>query len=312
LGTATVIYLHRNVDEPDPERWILTTDALDSEWHGGWEEVVARRILSCPVVVFAGLGSPAAVLTETVTRVRAAVNPGQHEVFVVDPSTTTAFEAALDLPADAHVQSGWCTFMAEMAERLLAEFTADLEAAGRAICVDHSWTGEADHLQALCERLHGLGVVAVGKVRARWLLDPQQYLPDDARRPLVADLLLGIGLVERGAHVKARFREDGVAELLRDGALVGSVLPASGSGTLRWSALEARVLQEIERMSATARPEHIVVCGVQGQPSAQAAPPEDLVNGDAGDDIVQGFQRPPILAADEIRSDPSIARRLVA
>lgn len=65
LGTATVIYLHRNVDEADPERWILTAEALEHEWEGHWEEVIAHRVLSCPVVVFAGLGSPAAVLTKT-------------------------------------------------------------------------------------------------------------------------------------------------------------------------------------------------------------------------------------------------------
>ena len=73
LGTKAIIYLHRNVNEQDEERWILRKEALDDEWRNNWESVVANRIAASPVVVFAGLGSPAAVLTETVGRVRGVV-----------------------------------------------------------------------------------------------------------------------------------------------------------------------------------------------------------------------------------------------
>ena len=312
LGTATVIYLHRNVDEADPERWILTAEALEHEWEGHWEEVVAHGVLSCPVVVFAGLGSPAAVLTKTVTRVRDAVDENQHHVFVVDPAATTDFEAALHLPDTAHVQSGWSKFMEEMAKRLLAELTTELEAAGRELCARHSWDGEADHLAALSDRLHNMGVIALGRVRAKWLLDTQQYAPDDSRRPLIADLLLGLGLIERAASVEAHFREDGLVELYSGGVICGRLLLASGSGTLRWSALEASVLEVLGRISTTVRPKHVLVSGVVGHRPPAPAPPENLVMGDVEDDIVLGSQRPRILAVDEIRSDPSIAEGLVA
>lgn len=312
LGTATVVYLHRSVEELDLERWILTVEALETEWQNRWQEVVARRVMSCPVVVFAGLGSPAAVLTETVTRVRHALNPSQHQVYVVDPAATTQFEAALDLPADAHLRTGWSDFMEKVAQRLLAEFRSGLESVGGALCADHSWTDEAAHLPDLCERLHSVGLVAIGKIRAKWLLENQQYSPDDARRPLIADLLLGVGLVERAADLHARFREDGVVELVRDGVVVTCVLPASGSGTLRWSALEPKVLQEVQRMAPTTRPERVLVSGVQGQPSVVAAAPEDLVRGDTGNDIVQGFRRPTMIAVDDVRADPTVASDLVA
>ena len=92
LGGATVIYLHRNVEEQDLEQWILTVEALDSQWQEGWEGVVAARVIASPVVVFAGLGSPAAVLTKTVEKVRKGVL-ATHKVYVVDPSPTSAFEA---------------------------------------------------------------------------------------------------------------------------------------------------------------------------------------------------------------------------
>lgn len=312
LGTATVVYLHRNVDEADPERWILTTEALDHEWQGHWEEVVAHRVMSSPVVVFAGLGSPAAVLTETVTRIRKAVDQSLHHVFVVDPAATTAFEEALDLPTTAHLTSGWSDFMQSVAERVLAELSVVLVAEGQVLCSLNSWDGEADLLAPLSDRLHRLGLVELGKVRATWLLDHQQYCPDDARRSLIADLLLGVGLIERAAKVSAHFRDDGVIELNREGVVVTRLLPASGGGTLRWSALEALVLETVGRFGARIRPQHVLVSGAVGPRSAVPAAPEDLVVGDLGEDIVTGFQRPQMLSVDDVRAEPDVARGLVA
>lgn len=312
LGASMVVYLHRCVEELDLERWILTVEALTEEWQDHWEEVVARRVVACPVVVFVGLGSPAAVLTQSVTRVREALEPGQHQVYVVDPAESTQFEAALNLAADAHHRLGWSAFMQEIANRLLIEFVSELATAGTELCTQHNWPDEVGYIQDLCTRLHSGGLVVLGKIRATWLLDTQQYTPDDARRSLIADLLLGVGLVERAADVSARFREDGVVELVRDGATATSLLPASGSGTLRWSALEPKVLQKIERLAATSRPEHVLVSGVMGQPIAETAPPEDLISGDAGEDIVQGFRRPTMISVDDVRANPNIAANLVA
>jgi hypothetical protein len=56
LGSQVVVYLHRNVNEDDPNNWILRVETLEDEWEGHWEEVLSRRLLSSPVVVFAGLG----------------------------------------------------------------------------------------------------------------------------------------------------------------------------------------------------------------------------------------------------------------
>lgn len=311
LSSTAVIYLHRNVDELDLERWILTIEALTREWQDGWEDVVVRRVMACPIVVFAGLGSPAAVLTETVTRVRTPLITGQHHVYVVDPAAVTEFEAALQLGHDAHLQIGWCAFMEQVAARLLVEFSSELSAAGVALCAQHGWVDEAEQLPELCDRLHAIGLVALGKLRARWLLAQEQYAADDARRPLIADLLLGVGLVERASGVKALFHDDGMVEFRRDGRLVSRVLPVSGQGTLRWSALEPLVLQAIERAGGES-PEHILVSGVMDKPANIAAPPEDLVKGASGDDIIDGFVRPSTVTVDEIRADPQAASLLVA
>jgi len=311
LGGATVIYLHRNVNEQDLEQWILTVEALDSQWQEGWEGVVAARVMASPVVVFAGLGSPAAVLTETVKKVRKGVL-ATHNVYVVDPSPTSAFEAALDVPGEAHIQMPWCSFAHELAERLLAEFCVELVQRGRDLCADHGWHTEAAGLPDLVDRLHAPGLVTVGRIRARWLLDDQQYLPEEASRPFVADLLLGVGVAERGSGTDARFRDDGVVELINNGSVATTVLPVSGRGTLRWLALEARALQHVERLDAALRPEHVLVCGAPGSVGGAVAPPEDLIRGTVTDDIIEGFARPRFVSADDLRTNPSAATDLVA
>jgi len=310
LGSATLIYLHRNVEEPDANHWILRTEALQQEWQGGWEEVVTQRVMSCPVVVFAGLGSPAAVLTDTVTRVRNAVG-ASHQAFVVDPAKETDFQKVLRLPAEAHIRLGWCDFMGVLAERLTDEFKNSMQIACAELCDEHGWGDEAGFIAELSDRLHSIGLVELGALRASWLLDPDLYSPDDARRGLLADLLLGVGLVERHCGGKAQFRDNGSVQLYSDGATAAPFLAMSGRGTLRWSALEARVLESLSRIRGIDRPRAALLSGVQGgRPDAIAAP-EDVV-GDWSDDIAQGETRPELVTVDEVREDPTQSRRLVA
>jgi hypothetical protein len=310
LGSATLIYLHRNVDELDPNRWILRTEALQQEWKGGWEEVVAQRVMSCPIVVFAGLGSPAAVLTETVRRVRKAVS-ASHRAYVVDPAAETDFQDALELPAEAHIRLGWGAFMEVLADRLVEDFKNSLEVACAELCGEHGWGDEAGFVAGLCERLHELGLVDLGALRASWFLDSALYTPDDARRGLLADLLLGVGLVERHYGGVAHFRENGIVQLYRHGTMSAPFLVVSGSGTLRWNAIEAKVHKSLNDIRGIDRPRAALLGGVQGgRPDAIAAP-EDVV-GDWSADIAQGESRPELVTVDEIREDPTHCQRLVA
>ena len=76
--TLNVYYLHRNANAVDPELWILRTSALNVEWKGQWEPIVATKVLAAPVVVFAGLGTPVAVLIESTKLLRNAL-PRDHK-----------------------------------------------------------------------------------------------------------------------------------------------------------------------------------------------------------------------------------------
>lgn len=304
LASSTVVYLHRNVDEADPDRWILRTEALETEWQDGWEETVARRVLTCPALVFAGLGSPAAVLTKTVARIRESLGTDGHRAYVVDPSATTPFADALDLPPEAHIRVGWCAFMEELAGRVVEEFASELLAAARALCEAHAWHDESEYVPALSKRFHAVGLLAVGKMRSRWLLSPEDYVPDSSGvRGLIADLLLAVGLVERGlGDVDAEFDEDGAVDLVKDGTVRSRVLPVSGKGYLRWSALEPLVMDSLTRYPGRRAPECVLVGGLVGGVGAEVGPPEDLVTGTRADDLVTGFTTPLIVPLDDLRS----------
>ncbi len=309
LGSSTVIYLHRNVDEPDLEKWILRREALEDEWRDSWEEVVARRVMAAPVTVFAGLGSPAAVLTETVSRIRAVVSDALT-TYVVDPAQETPFQDALDLAPESHIRLTWVAFMRKLGARVAAEHSLSLEDACRTLCAEHGWTDEAEHAGSLCAKFTATGLVRIGMLRAGWLLDQEAFAPDDARRELVADLLLAIGLIERELAAAARFREDGVVEFERDGTVVASVVLASGGGSRRWAALEPRVRSIVDDLQPESRPAYAVLGGVQGARPEHIAPPEDLISGHVRENIINGPPSIEMVTIDELRDNADAIRRL--
>lgn len=313
LGTFVAVYLHRNVNEEDPDLWILRLEALESEWRGRWEEVLSQRLMSSPVIVFAGLGSPAAVLTQTVAWIRQRLDPDQHRAYVVDPATNSEFKDALDLPEDAQIQVGWCAFMALMADRLGTALTLDLRAACASLCDEHGWADEQAHIDGLLFKFFERGLVESGSTRAKWLLRAEGYTRDEpSSRGLVADLLLGLGLVNRLAGTELTFRRDGVADLRRNGQVVSSLLPVSGGGTLRWAAIEARAKALVNEFFTYERPHVVLVAGMPGAFPEEVAPPDDVVLGDAQPDVVGGFDTPIFVTVDGLRADPATVEQIAS
>lgn len=312
LETSNLIYLHRNVNSP-PDDWILRTPALDAEWKDAWEQVVAQRVIGSPVTVFAGLGTPAAVLVETAKRVRNAL-PNSAIVYLVDPGEQAAspFFSELDVPADAYLQVGWCDFVRAIGLRLLEEHRVELERACSALIAEEGWQ-DADPSD-LCQRVARLGLLGLGELRARWTLDPARYVP---RRSVaatwVADLLLGVGVIEHAADAHAVFDADGVVELRRDDRTVGLMHVASGRGVKRWLALEAEINQHEHRIRAREQPPRFaLVSGVVGTKPGAVAPPGNIAVGDEEATIIGEPAAPQMVSVDELRAAPTLALRMVA
>ena len=313
LGSRVVVYLHRNVNEDEANNWILRVETLEEAWEGHWEEVVSRRLLSSPVVVFAGLGSPAAVLTKTVGWIRQSVDADQHLAFVVDPEATTQFQAALNLPADAHVQLGWCDFMLLMADRLVTELDRELRAACAALCDAHGWADERPHIDHLSVAFFQEGLVASGMTRSKWLMSSEGYVPDEPMgRALLGDLLLGVGLAHRLTGSDLTIRQDGLVELRKDGRVLVTCLPVSGGGVLRWSAIEPRASTLLKAFPSYGRPSVVLIAGMADAAPAEVLPPKDVAFGDTDDDVAGSSVGATYITVHDLRNDPSVAERLAS
>ncbi len=312
LRLVNLIYLHRNVSAA-PDAWILRSSSLATEWRDRWEEVIATRVMAAPVTVFAGLGSVAAVLLETIGRIRKAVPDGTL-VFQVDPGSRedSEFFAELALPDDAYLQIGWCRFATELGARLLEEHRHELDLACRKLITEAGWE-DADPGD-LCQRLSDLGLIGLGEVRARWTLDPAPYAPrHSVAVDLVADLLLAVGFVERAVDGHGIFDPDGIVELRRGNEILGSITVASGRGTKRWDAIEAEIGRHRHRRRRRVEsPRFALVSGVEGSKPLQVAPPSNIVLEDSAASIIDGDTTLRIVSVEELRASPNIAQEMVA
>jgi hypothetical protein len=312
LTSYSLVYLHRTANA-DPDKWILRTASLDTEWKGRWEEVVAQRLLSSPVVVFAGLGTPAGVLVETVSRIRASVPASGVEVFQADivPQADSAFAAALSLSAGAYVQLGWVPFMRLLAVRIVAEFRHEIEQASVKMVKRESWTTQ--DVTGVFDRLKLGDLLRLGRARAAWTLAGTRYLPAyEVVTDWMADLLLAVALLESTLSAAATLRDDGTVELQRAGSAPVAFGIAHGRGAKTWGALEAELGTMTSQSEVTRRPGRFLVSGVSGGKRTAVSPPEDIVGALPADNIVGSVGLPELVGADELRASPvSVAGRIV-
>ncbi|MEG3183147.1 hypothetical protein SNE34_03855 [Lysobacter erysipheiresistens] len=305
----SVFYLHRNANETDPEAWVLRTDALEREWVGGWEAVVAAKLIASPVVVFVGLGSPADVLVESSRKIRAGV-PAGSQTFQVDPGDFGAspFAAALAIDESSFIKMKWSEFMFELSQRMVKAQMATLkEEADRFTDLNHLAT---ENLDSLIANLEKAGLLELGKLRASWTLHPKLYRPDnDGVRGLLADLLLATALIARNLRSKVKIHSTGIVEFDISGR-VATVILASGSGIRNVSAVEADLGVRLRQLrTLPAMPVLGVATGVLSH--SPIAPPVDLVVDDQSSSIIYGNSQLRMFSADSLRADPNSIVELI-
>jgi hypothetical protein len=311
-GPRNLVYLHRNIESP-PDELILRLEQLEHDWAGHWEEVIARRVLSGPMTVFVGLGSPAAVLTTTATWIVQSLNT-DATVYVVGPDepAASAFFAALGLGTDRYLRLGWCEFMHALGDRVLRDHIAKLEAACASLLqANPGWPTESVH--SVCERIQQLGILGAGEIRARWFIEHGSYRPhprDAVNLDLLADLVIGLALLERLRGREARLDHEGVANF--DGpegpTAVGLV---SGRGSRDWVRVEgdiARLQRDFKRRGRSLQA--VVAAGVTGDREAVVVP--NNIAGDSDSTSVAGATAVDIITPADLRAGPDLARRLVA
>jgi hypothetical protein len=310
LIAQNLIYLHRPITA-DADQLILRTVALDEAWRGGWEEVITGRVVGGSVTVFVGLGSPAGVLVESTRRIVAAVGEGAR-VYVVDPSERdrSRFFEALGLDPDVYVRLGWSNLMQRLGDRVVEEHRAELENTCQEMIRENEWADENVH--EACTDLAELGLLPVGRVRARWLLRGDEYAPrprDGEVRRLLADLMLGIVMLARLTESRPRFDVEGFIELEGQGRSGVAVLVCSGGGSRRWAAVETHARFRAQQLRGR-RVGAALVAGVAG-PRTDIAPPPDIAGESDANNLIVTAEALRIVTVEELREDAAAAQRIL-
>ena len=306
--TINVYYLHRNVNAADPESWVLRTSALNDDWKRNWCQVVTTRVLAAPVVVFAGIGSPARVLIESAKLIR-AVPPVTTKLFQIDPADRAVSKSFQELALDPgdYIQCGWVHFMEELSERLANEQVVELEQA-IGCKVQEEERLQPEDIADLLACLRNLGLVKLGKLRAHWLLYQKPYYPVSLNgNGLLADLLLALAMMARVSGAAVIIVENGLVEFQRDGRVVVAYVVASGCGHRGRAAVEAAVeYRRAQYRSRPVPPRGVLVGGTSDPWPTQVTSPTDVARGESSDDdIVTGPMALPLIHISELRSDPS-------
>jgi hypothetical protein len=231
-------------------------------------------------------------------------------VCLVDPAdrSSSAFFRTLKLPRESYLQMGWVAFMQELSLRLVYEREIEIRDDCKDLTRRHGWAEE--DVGSLIDRLGQLGLIGLGRLRARWLLDESSYVPRrEDQYGWLADLVLAVGLVERVTHSTATFREDGTVELRSGSRVLGIVLLAHGRGSLRWFAVDA----EIDRNRihwGQREPSIVLVAGVPGNRQEFTAPRDVVGEGRAGD-LIREYNIPKKYGVDELRDDPELVTKML-
>ena len=283
-----VYYLHRNANELDAEKWVLRTETLLADWKGGWEEVIAQKVLATPNVVFAGLGTPVAVLLQSVRYLKAAT-PGATQVYQVDPGahSDSVIAQELAIPPAQYVPMFWGAFADLLGKRLVAEHLSKVVAAGLEQVVADGQGGDVPTVGSL---LTGVSLLRLGALRAKWIGHGKRYCPhSDENARFLGYLFAGLAAITELGAVSARLGDDDAIDLVRDGKVVTIVTLVSGSGVKGKTAVEARLLDEHKRARLTGRAAGVaLIGGVLPAASVAVAPPTDLIGESPQNDIVDG------------------------
>jgi hypothetical protein len=112
--------------------------------------------------------------------------------------------------------------MEQLGERLLREQLVRLDGAVRDKVRDDGLPNE--DITGLVERLGALGLVKVGRLRARWFVQGRPYCPEEAGTlGLIADLLLALAMMARVSRSRIRPASSARAPDAELGSISGTV-----------------------------------------------------------------------------------------
>lgn len=283
LSGRSLIYLHRSA-ESDPSTWVLRKADLDHGWQDGWEAMTAAGALSAPFTIFAGLGSPAAVLTDTVDRLAGLGST----YFLADPYPGGAFEVTLKDHLSAVLRMGWIALMKKLSVRASAAHAKELEMTARARA---EALGIAPNgTEALFALMAGMGIVKLGELRSAWLLHSSRYCPrqGEAQADQLSDLALALNSAAQTLDAELEIGDGGECRmLLRDSERSITVQCVHAMGLHNSAAVRSRLEMRSAHPVGNAQPKVVLAAGLV--PDVQNALPSNLLEDeDDFHDLVRG------------------------
>ena len=309
MGSHNVVYIHRNVNESDYDKWILRASALAQEWKNGWEELMAQYTLTAPVVIFAGLGSPAQVLIETTSRIRTALSG--LTFFQVDPGghAANAFAEALGIAESEYIQLGWNEFALLLAQRVVhACLTEMQQVCTTQITREHFAVG---NVSSVIAELSKLDIIELGALRASWLLsETETYTPHSAlTSEILSDLLISATAMISKIGDAEVYVEEGIVEFRKPGGgALAVAMFASGKGQMSWTTVEEKLrARRTGLKTRAALPTFAVVSGATGTPIDALVTPQDVLGEPLPkDDIRTGIPSFSLIEARAINLNPAV------
>jgi hypothetical protein len=308
MGSRTLIYLHRSA-ECSPETWVLRKSDLEGSWKEDWEEVIASGALSAPATLFAGLGSPATVLTDTVDRLSKL---GRTTYYFADPYPDNDFGKALSPFLSAIFQIGWTETMQLLSSRVAGRQARELDFSARRLAEENGLSKEG--LTTTVQRLSELTIVDLGQLRSSWLLHDRKYMaaPDGTAQECLSDLVLAVSSICQALGAHPEISPSGVLSLHAEEEPKLAVVCVHGGGAKPWSSVLARLEHRWSGSIAARRPRVALVAGVVGADSL----PQHLIHETPADDLVRGFDQFTAISVEDVRNNllahPSELRRRLA
>lgn len=300
---ASVIHLHGSVNS-DHEGFILRTEVMDEAWKDQWEQMIATQVLAAPVILFAGLGSSAPVLTNTVAMIQGIINNVQplYQSDIGDIEQNT-FSDQLGILPENYIQAGWCDTMHALADRLKNEQIHNLDASGCQILKDNGETVETVQLfHDTINKLKPLNLLDLGKFRSNLLMDSSyEYLPSDmCDSDHKVQPLTNFARQCSNNDAEILPSPGGVWGIQKDGQSIGKSVIVSGRGVSNMLAIEHKIKMMCDNISTTtsAPASMVIVGGVMDDPSVGDM--VDIINGEYANDLVDGPAAPLVLSSSSL------------
>lgn len=299
---AALVQLHGNANS-EPDHLVLRTEVMDGDWIGQWQQVVAQQVLAAPTVLFAGLGSPAPVLTATIAMIQGALG-GNKALYQADivPFAQSGFAAQLDISEPRYIQGSWDAVVTRLAERIAAQQVDSLSCSGRALLTENHY-GEADlqRFAGMAAKLAGQSLLTLGKMRAFADLDRDKlYRPHSVRDDeFMSEPMLRLVQVAERFGLDTAPTPAGTWALRRNGQAIAQIVLATGSGVRRMAAVETRAKTICATIAENAPiPVDVVLIGglIDAAPAFDHV---DLIADEKPDDIIGGLAVPLLVSAND-------------